>query len=193
MSFIEAALSAGPREAERTLLILLRFAVLARIGDERSRQAAMDAAAAEVQDAARTEAAYRIQLAALRQVLEGGADDRLVTQVDQALRTAPDVLLPELLMMKGEVLGRLARSPRDYMRAAWPYLRVAVHFPNHELVPRALLCAAEALERAELPDKALALVEESVGHARANAADRDEARRRADSLRRTLHRAADGP
>jgi tetratricopeptide (TPR) repeat protein len=193
LHFIDSALAAEPREAERALLTLLRFAILAQIGDDRSTQAALDAAAVEIPEPAWTEPVFRIQIEAFRRMPQQGAENRLAALVDQALRSAPDALLPELLLMKGAALERAAQSRGDLLRAAWPYLRVVIHFPDHALTPRALLNVAGVLERAELPDKALAVLQESLGHARAGDELRNEARRRADSLRNKLNHAPSVP
>lgn len=183
LRFLDGALAVDPPADERALLVLVRYAILKRVGDDRTTLAAEEATTVELPEPARTAPVYEIQWEAFRHVLNQATADGLLAPLDQALRTCPDGLLPRFLMLKGETLSLRTRSRDDLLRAAWPYLRVAIHFPDDPLAPAALSQAALILERAGLVDKARGLWEEAIRHSRGTNEVRDEARRRLEILR----------
>ena len=62
--------------------------------------------------------------------------------------------------MKGETLLRTATSRAEIIRAAWAFMRVAIHMPSDPRAAEGLLGAAAAVERIGRKDKAIALLEE---------------------------------
>jgi tetratricopeptide (TPR) repeat protein len=158
---LDSALALHPPEPERVLLLALRYEIHRRIGDERSAEAERLGTTA-IPAAARSERVYAIQAHALRETLEQGTTQAALTGLDEAIRDGPESALPALLLLKGRALLSQATSPEEAMRAAWAFLRVAVHFPNDERASEALLGAAASAERYGRQDQAIELLSECV-------------------------------
>ena len=183
LRLLETALSADPTEEERALLVLLRYEILRRTGDDRTGEAASLAAAARIPPSARLESLFGVQADAIQRELDRADSDDLPTSIDQAIMYCPETMLSRFLMFKGDLLARTARSRRDLLRASWPFLRVAIHFPRDARAPEGLLKASTALARAGLTEKALELVEESLRHPLLTAEGHEDALRRQAQLR----------
>ena len=75
-------------------------------------------------------------------------------------------MLPDFLLLKGETLLRTASTRDDLIRAAWPFLRAAIHFRDSPQAPEGLYGAALVLERVGRTDKAVDLLAECLAHKR---------------------------
>jgi len=180
---LDAVLLRDPPPGARALLELLRYDLLRRAGDARAREAARRAAQPPLPPEARVEAVYRIRLTALAELFEQGGEEALVAAaLDEAIRHAPESLLPAFLMLKGRMQARHADERVDLLRASWPFLRVAVHFPQDPRVPEALYEAARLLVRADDPADAMRLLDECLANKNVTA----EVRQRAETLRQRL-------
>jgi hypothetical protein len=69
-------------------------------------------------------------------------------------------MLPDFLLLKGDVLLARASSRDELIRASWPFLRVVAHMPDDPRAGEALIGAALVLERLASYDKAAALLTE---------------------------------
>ena len=58
----------------------------------------------------------------------------------------------------------LETTREEIIRAAWPFMRVAIHFPEDPRAAQGLYGAAQAVERTGRKDKAAQLLEECLGH-----------------------------
>ena len=72
--------------------------------------------------------------------------------------------MPGFLLLKGDALLQAALEHDEIIRAAWPFMRVAIHFPDDARAPKALLGAASAMTRLGRPDKSARLLEECLAH-----------------------------
>jgi hypothetical protein len=77
-------------------------------------------------------------------LLESGEQGGIVSAIDAAIPSAPEAALPQLLLLKSRTLFVLANTPEDYLAAALPAMRVAVHFADSADAGEGLLLAAEA-------------------------------------------------
>ncbi len=180
---LEDALQAAASPEERITLNLFHFALLHGYGDKRSMKAARVAAGTLISKRLRCHRAYELQWTALDQALADAVDDELLEALDRAIRDCPKTMLPAFLVLRGESLIRGATTREDYIRAAWPFMRVVVHMPNDKLVPRALLGAARAVEHIGRGDKAIELLEEGLAHTELDRETREIVQQSLDRLR----------
>jgi len=163
---LEGALREIQSSERRIPLELFLFALVQGSGDHRSLSAARDVASLDISGPLGCRRAFALQQRALEEVLRAAPADVPLTSLDRAIRDCPEALLPGFLQIKGEVLLRRAHTREDWIRAAWPFMRIAIHMPDDDRVPRALLGAARALEGIGDWNKAVALLDESLAHPR---------------------------
>ncbi|MCH7807974.1 MAG: hypothetical protein IIB60_02010 [Planctomycetes bacterium] len=163
---LNAAIADASDDDRRTLLHLLRFEILRRIGDDKASEAAATLSALPIPLGARTPRAYGIQLAALETTLEAHADAATWTNLDRALEFCPESVLPSLLLLKGRTLLRTAATRDEIIRAGWSFMRVVVHMSDDPRAAQGLYGAALVLERIGRGDKAMALLQECLDHKR---------------------------
>lgn len=164
LAHIDGALVSNPRAPEHALLVLLRYEILRRVGDDRAHRMAPKAAAVVIPSSARSSELFRIQLTAMTAALAGEVPADAFAHLDRAIRDCPEALLADFLLLKGEASLKIASSREDLLRAGWSFLRVAIHFPDTAQAPAGLYGAARALHRARLKDKALGLLDECLEH-----------------------------
>jgi tetratricopeptide (TPR) repeat protein len=160
------ALTGETDEAQRALLSVLRYEILRQSGDRRVTPAAARIAALSIPPSVRSRRAYEIQLHAVRKVLEDDVQPVELDRLDQTVRDCPEEMLPDFLVLKGWTLLRAAQTREEVIRASWPFLRVAIHFPDDSRATEGLYGAALALERIGRADKAIDLLEECLAHER---------------------------
>lgn len=183
---LNLALSKDPDESRRSLFELLLYEILSRTGDERAVQVAPRIVGLTLPAAVRTPEVYAIQLRALRESLGTGAVEPLeLAGLNRAMRDCPRAMLPEFLLLKGETLLRTASTRDDLIRAAWPFLRAAIHFPDSQQAPEGLYGAALVLERIGRTDKAVDLLAECLAHKRIS----EEVRTTAEAARARMQSA----
>ena len=180
---IEGALKQAAAPEERIALTLFRFALLHSTGDRRSMETARTVATLEISERLRCHRAFTVQLTALEQSMIDVVSKESLAALDQAIRDCPKTMLPSFLLLRGESLMRVATTREDYIRAAWPFMRVVAHMPDHPLVPRALLRVAQAVEHIGRSDKAVELLEEGLAHTGLDPATRVLLRQSLDRLR----------
>ena len=73
-------------------------------------------------------------------------------------------IVPDFLMLRGAFLAGKARTREDLMRASWPFLRVAIHFPDDPRAADGYYEAARLLERIDLSDHAAVLMRACLDH-----------------------------
>ena len=110
--------------------------------------------------ALRCERVSAIQLAALETVLGDEVGASALKALDRAARQCPRAMLPGFLVLKGQALLRSATTREELIRAAWPFMRVVIHFQRDPRAAEGLLGAAVALERMGRSDRAIAMLEE---------------------------------
>ena len=182
LKHLDSAL-AGANDEQRALLDLVRYEVLRTTGDARAATLAATVAERRLPQILRHERTYEIQAAALRTLLQGVHTPGQLRALDQALADCPDAVLPSLLLLKGETLLRTASAPEEYIRAAWPFMRVVIHMPDDPRAAEGLFGAAQALERIGRPAKAVQLLEECVAHPGISAELHERAERELERLR----------
>jgi len=164
---LRRALANETDETRRGLFELLRYEILSRTGDARAVQAVPRIVELTFPVAVRTPGVYSIQLRALRESLGvGEVEPSELAGLNHAIRDCPRAMLPDFLLLKGETLLRTATTHDDLIRAAWPFLRAAIHFRDSPQAPEGLYGAALVLERIGLTDKAVELLAECLAHRR---------------------------
>lgn len=161
---LEGALRETQSGERRIPLELFRFALMQGTGDHRSVSAARDVASLDVPGPLSCRRFFALQLLALEVVLRASPGDVPLPSLDRGIRDCPEALLPGFLQIKGEALLHRAVTREDRIRAAWPFMRIAIHMPDDDRVPRALLGAARALEGIGNWSKAVELLDESLAH-----------------------------
>jgi hypothetical protein len=181
---LDAAIARPLEAAAAAVLRLLRYEILRKSGDPRAASLAPEAAGLAIPEPARSDRLYEIQLAAQREMATAAGLDAavLLERIDQAIRDCPMGSLPSFLLLKGEVLLATAASREAAIEAAWPFLRVVVHFPTDPRAADALLGAAQALERLGRKDQAASLLRECMTLKQAG----DGAKARADEALRRI-------
>ena len=180
---LENAISAAPNDEQRMPLDLFRYEILRSINDPRATSAAQRIAVMEIPIALHCERVYAVQLAAMKAAMSDEADPAELTGLDRAIRDCPREMLPSFLLLKGETLLRGASTREEIIRAAWPFMRVAIHMRKDPRAAEGLYGAARAVERLGRPDQAIALLEECLGHRQLTEEIRREANTALDRLR----------
>lgn len=157
---LDAALRGELDESQRVLLALFRYEILRRTDHRRADEAAQRLATDSIPGEIGSEAVYDIYLRAMESAFDDGAEAEELAGLDRAVRDCPESNLPSFLLLKGRTLLRTAVTREDIVRASWPLMRVAVHFPDDPRGADGLLGAAGALERIGRAGKAVQLLEE---------------------------------
>ncbi len=136
-----------------------------------------------------TAAAYRIRLRVFRRL--SGIDQAVdafqaavaIDYLNRDIASAPEAVLPEVLMLKSELLAETATTDASLYDAALVAMRVAIHYPQNPLAPVALRRAADIHERLNRHSTALRLLQESLDHPRTPEPLRVEIAKEIDRLR----------
>lgn len=151
-------------EESRTLLLILRFEILKKTDAPAARVHARMVAEAPIPAGARTSHVYEIVLLAMKDVMQDADAILSGHALERAIRDCPDASLPGFLVLKGEWGMRSAANREQMIHAAWAYLRVPIHFPDHELAPKALLGATRVLYKLGRNSDATTLLAECAKH-----------------------------
>ena len=160
LSDLEAAQAKTTDKPARRLMDLLRFSIYRRLGENVADDLAARVAVCPLTGPIATVPAYGIKTDALRRVFQMKRSRQVLTGLDAAIEDCPAASLPDLLLLKGEVLSATARHREDYIRSGWAFMRVAIHFPDDPRAARALLEAARVHEKIDAPEKAAELLRE---------------------------------
>ncbi|MGB0715166.1 MAG: hypothetical protein ACPGXK_04765 [Phycisphaerae bacterium] len=187
---LNKAAASERQPARKFMYELLSFHLLSEVGDKRAVSMAPVLSSYAPGSNLRTESVYRIVASALRLWLTSGDMPAGRQALNNALADCPDNLLPEFLMLKGDVLlaaadakpsgSKKSRQNQEndrkesLQRAAMAFMRIPIHMPSSPLAGRALLRSAIIMERLERPTKALLLLEEGLSSNRLDASLREE-------------------
>lgn len=185
---LDGALRKAPEDVQGVLLELLRYEILRRTGDNRAVRAAQRVAALSIPPDAGSEPAFAILLDGMGRALEEDVRFVAPSALDGAIRDCPESVLPGFLLLKGRVLLKSASNREEAIRAAWAFMRVAIHFHNDPRATNGLYGAALALERIGRTGKAMELLEECLGHGQLTIQTRQSADKALQRLR-----ASEGP
>ncbi len=172
-------------QSAKVVLDMLRFRIADRTDHRNAAQFAADLIAEPIPLAVSTRPAYRVRAAALRRWAEGGSTEAALKEVDADLLSAPYEVLPELLLLKAELLKDSADDSESLIRAGWAAMRIPIHYPKDERAPEALLLAARVCEQLGRRPTALQLLDECTAHPRIGNEVRDRASEARDRLRAT--------
>lgn len=171
VEMLDAASARTHDPSAAALLTLVRYALYRDTGDARAGAMTRAVAALVIPKAAGSDRAYAIQAAAIAAVLSSATDggpapavEDAMASLDRAIEACPDNVVADVLLLKGRTLLARARTREDVIRSSWPFMRVVIHMPSDPRVPRALVGAAEALERIDRRDKALDLLRACLAH-----------------------------
>ena len=171
-------------EDRRAMLELLRFEILRRVDEARSKEHASRVAELSIAAPARSEGVYAIVLAAMQTATSESATPSHFAALDRAIRDCPERSLSGFLILKGRLLFRTAKTREDVIHAAWCFMRVAIHLPDDPLVPEALVEAAGALRGLEREDQAASLLDECLTNVRIGEETRKQAEEMLAEIRR---------
>ncbi len=162
---LDTARTRNRHDAQVALIELLRFEILRQIHDDRTTSSAHRAAIVMLPTESRSPEVYRILLSAMTNCLSAKVHSNVMAAVDRAIAHCPDSLLPDFLLLKGQTLTRTANTPEELMRAAWPLLRVSIHFARDPRAAEGLYEAAVVMDRLGRRKKAQQLLAECLEHA----------------------------
>lgn len=162
---LDSARARSRHDAQVALIELLRFEILRQVHDDRTASAAHRAASVTLPTESRSPEVYRILLSAMTTSLSAQEQSNIMVALDRAIAHCPDSLLPDFLLLKGQTLKRSANTPQELMRAAWPLLRVPIHFAGDPRAAVGLYEAAGVLDRLGRRKKASELLSECLKHA----------------------------
>jgi tetratricopeptide (TPR) repeat protein len=182
---LDSALEHDPGESLRVLFECLRYDLLRQTHDERAARSAGKIALTPVPDPVRSEQVYACVHTALQESMESEISPGILAALDRAIQDCPEGSLADFLLLKGEALLRTAVVRDDWIRASWPFLRVAAHKPGDVRAADGLWGGARALEKLGRPDQAVRLLEECVAHPQV----RSPTRRSAEEALARLHKA----
>lgn len=184
---LDLALLQDPGESIRVLLEILRYDILRRADDTRAARFAMSIAGLTVPEELLADRTCSVITFALADALRSDPSVERLSSLDRAIAGCPSASLPELLMLKGDTLLRVAATREDFLRAGWAYLRVVAHFSDEPAAPVAMIRAASTMEKAARSDYAVKLLEQAATHPRSTESIRKQA---SDSIQKI--RAASG-
>ena len=161
---LDAAVASEQAPERRVPLELLRYEILRRTGDERSAAMAPRIVALAVPAALHTEATCAIVAAALEHAATEQVSEDVLSGLDRAIRDCPKAALPDLLLLKGNILLHAVAAREDLIRAGWPFMRVAIHMPDDPRAAEGLYGAARVMEQIGRADQAIRLLEECQAH-----------------------------
>lgn len=161
---LDSALANELSEAQRILFEALRFEWLHTVSDPRANRIVRALSTLPVPEPVRTQRLYDILEQTYRIWLEKEPGPESLAALNKGLLDCPVEKLPDLLMLKGETLGRAAQTKTDAMRASWPYLRVIIHSPRHRRTPEAMLEVATLMYRVGSQRAASELLRDCLAH-----------------------------
>ncbi len=172
---IDSRLDRMASQSGRIVLEMLRFVIADRTGHDRAAAYAESLVNQPVPMAVATRAVYRVRGLALKRWMIAGDRDAALKILNADLQQAPREFLPELLLVKAASYLSGAQDQDSLYEAGWAAMRIVIHYPDDELVPEALVLAAEAHARMDRLPTAMRLIDESLRHARIRSAVRERA------------------
>jgi len=162
-------------QSARVILEMLRFVIVARAGDREAGPLAVELIRQPIPLMVSTRPVYRVRSAAIQRWAADGHAEAALGELDGDIPTAPETVLPELLVAKARIALHAAGDRDALIRAAWSAMRVVIHFPEDELVPVALLLTADVHQRLGRVPTAVQLLDECRQHPRIDPATRGRA------------------
>lgn len=163
-------------QSARVVLEMLRYAIVSRAGGGDADRFAAELVEQPIPLPVATRSVYRVRAGAIVRTAGSGRMESALRRINSDLMGAPQAVLPELLMAKSRVLLPIAKNDDAAIRAAWPAMRIVIHYPNDPLGPEALMLTAGVTERLGQNATAIQLLNECIEHPRARTDDRDKAR-----------------
>lgn len=161
---LDAALFKRPPLTQRVLWEYFRYKILHETSDDRAVDSAVKIARMPIPPELRYEELYRIKLSAIESALAKEITPGLITSLDEGIRLAPDSVVAGYLIVRGEVLLKSANSQAEIIRATWPLMRAAIHFPESPQAAKGLYLASTAMTKLSRKVQALQLLEECLNH-----------------------------
>ena len=171
-------------QSAKVVLDMLRFCIADRTDHHQAAQFATDLITQPVPLAVSTRSVYHVRAAALRRWAMAGSGEAALREINADLLSAPYAVLPELLLLKGQLLRDSAKDDESLIRAGWAAMRIPIHYPQDALAPEAFLLAADICERIGRRPTALQLLDECLAHPKITDSVRDRALAEAARLRR---------
>jgi len=165
----------------RSLMDILRYEILAKTDPTAAKPLARGVAEQIVPAPARTEHVYEVVLQAMKEINASSTGGLNLAVLDRAIRDCPENSMPEFLILKGQILQQGAQTREQKIHAAWAFMRVPIHWPDHELAPQALLDAGRTVYEFD-KEKAKVLLAECSNHPKATPELRKQAEYQTDAV-----------
>ena len=172
---LERAIEQSATLTERTLLETLRFSTLKAMDDPAARVLAAPLMGLIIKSSVFAPRTIDVFTTAGDLLVENADYAHVQQQVEKAIVEVPESLLPEILLLKARVQLASATTPEEYLAAAFPAMRVVIHFPKHPLVGEALILSAKAHEASGRSPQARRLLEACIATDQANSEIKSEA------------------
>lgn len=164
-AFLESAEHAAKADDRRALYLLLRYEIMMRLDARRAGAMAPIVAKLHPPDEMMVPRLCAIQIQSIERWLTDDPSREPLDPLDDGIRRMPELLLPRLLLLKGERLRALAKTPQERIQAAWTLLRVPIHFPQAAEGAPALVAAGEICLEAGSRTEAATLLREALSRA----------------------------
>jgi len=184
---LEARMEHAASQSARVLLELLRFIIVHQPNHSEAPALAELVIRQPIPLMVATRPAYRARAAAIQRWADGGHPEAALRELDADLRSAPEPVLPELLLAKARVSLAIAGDRESLIRAAWPAMRIVIHRPDDTLAPQALLLAADVHQRIGQAPTAIQLLDECLQHPRIAPTTHQRALNERNRLTSTTH------
>lgn len=162
--YLAAEANKATGEDRQALLELFRYWMLHQTGDVRATEQAVDVGGVDIPASIGSRSVYRIKAAALERLLADDQVEAVLSHATQAMETCPRSVLPDLLLLKGQALLKRSNDREDLLRAGSAFMRIPIHFPDHDSAPAGLLWAATVHEKLDRTAKAIQLLDECLAH-----------------------------
>jgi hypothetical protein len=167
---------------QRVMLLLCQYEIGQRTGNARAAEWAAAVAQRALPEAVQSDRAYEVLEHALRATLASSVTPAFWASLNEALERCPKQVMPRLLLLKGDALFARAADEDEVLQAGWAYMRVAIHFPQDERAPAALLGAARVMYRIGQPAKCRSLLAECLTYPNLDDKTRDLAHKLRDKV-----------
>ena len=144
IDLLEKDLRKTEDENTRKLLTLVRFEILRRLDRPEAAETCDSIASLEIPKSMMTDKTAAIKMSAIELMKRKNLTVEALEQIDRLVASIPETQLPAILLLKAQTLYEVARSDEDYLQAAIPAMRVAIHYPDSEYTGECLLLAAAA-------------------------------------------------
>ncbi len=160
IAHLDNAITNAANEERATVFRFFRYALIEGVSDKRAEAERIRVANHVLSKNLSCPRTLSIQYGALTKLLQDNPAAIDLSALNESLSTCSKKDMPGYLLVKGRAQLAIAKDRESVMRATWPLLRVAVHFPHDELTADALYYAAKGLHAVGMDAEANTLLRE---------------------------------